>query len=179
MTRFKLPEVLGGGEFEALTEFWTKVGPEGQDIRLRFSIPNVGLVDIPKHVLTEVPPPIPAEPEPGAYLIGEVLVTGYARRDEVRWLYADSIGVLMTVLWAELWEKLGGPDVTIRRLEPAPPTVEFPWYLSEITVEVRKADPPVLVQIDQEWVYLSWDSAEQMAAALLTAARAAREADHE
>lgn len=61
--RYKLPEALGGGEYEALTDYRSKAG---DDWRFRFRIPDVGLVDVPAESLTEVKPPLPPEPPTGS-----------------------------------------------------------------------------------------------------------------
>lgn len=61
MTRYRFPDVLGGGEHEGTREGET-VG---------FNLPGlVGYLWLHMTDVTEVPPPIPAEPGPGAYHIG-------------------------------------------------------------------------------------------------------------
>lgn len=111
---------LGGGEYEPLTSFNSKAG---DDWRVRFSIPDVGLVDIPMAALTEVKPPLPPEPLNGSFVrAGE----HYFQRDDQRldmdhsawWNLSDD-------RWST-WEQvcqLGTPV----RLVPAPEPVALPW----------------------------------------------------
>jgi len=117
--RFRLPEQLGGGEVEYL---WASQVGYGQNWIVM--VPGGGpQFDIHPNWLTEIaPPPLPAEPEPGAYLIGEVLCW----RDEwhtnglpggPRWR-TSAVGDWHD--WDDLWTLLGRgrDDVSIVPLVP-------------------------------------------------------------
>lgn len=134
----------------------------------------------------------PPEPEPGAWLIGETLCWRDSMHtdgspDDDRWRVDHrTIGGWWT--WPTVWKHLGGPGITPRRLVPevAAVDVDLPWQLSSGPTSQR----PWCVEV--EWtltgyvlvsasvmirgagVRLAPDAAEAMAAALLTAARAAR-----
>ena len=174
MTRYKLPDVLGGGEVEATETYPGRYGL-GPEYRLADGITMI----LGGWRLEPVPPPIPPEPEPGAYLIGDRLAvrfkvpagwtawhwqTGPDRADE-----SDS--------WELAWAAIGGP---IQRLVPereALPEVELPWTGSTISgcrVAIHSADADGDVRV--EWKageYVRSETALAMAAALVAAVRAA------
>lgn len=130
-------------------------------------------------------PVLPAEPEPGAYLIGDQ----YAIRTSAgprnwRLLFTD-----WWYPWPYLWEKLvGGPDVTITRLVPETsdraqelPEVTLPWVHEDpdgdrIEVSLRSTDSTNVarVRVASGWdVYLdTHESRLQAAAAILAVDRA-------
>jgi len=88
---------------------------------------------MPAEWMEPVAPPIPAEPEPGAYLIGDVLaVRVHATQDKYAWAIHITVGQNRDIAdvdwanWADVWETHGGPGVTIRRLVPEPSTVDTP-----------------------------------------------------
>jgi hypothetical protein len=131
---------------------------------------------VPTAALTPVDT-TPAEPEPGAWLIGEKLCV----RPEVanvlcRWLNLDDCE---WYLWEDLWRNVGGPDVPIVRLVPEPPAVELPWEWTDLTTGAGRVVVghirPTRVKDGNTWI--SVECAEAKGWALLTAARAAREVD--
>ena len=121
MTRYKLPDVLGGGEFGAA---YVHAG------MAHFDIPEVGRVTVPETKIVEVP--TPPEPDPGAWSIGGVLAVRWADGGDTRWAY-EGQRQGYTADWDVVWTVLGGPGVTIHRLVPEssdraqPPTVDLPW----------------------------------------------------
>jgi hypothetical protein len=142
-------------------------------------------------VATEVPPPIPDEPEPGAYLIGGVLVVRVSPRRGRCWLLVEG-EVFHEETFAELWPRLGGPDISIVPLVPKvdPPAVTLPWSDEARGIYVRRAvgcgcagetdgDALVDVVIGDNDRRLSTDEAVTLATAILTAAghKAITEAD--
>lgn len=138
--KYRLPAELGAGEIEA-TEEWSGCAGARATYRLTDGTELVMPLGL---LLYPLNPPIPAEPEPGAYLIGETFC--------VRWWGDDSGGhwAMRNDLvvrgygwfdWARLWESIGGPDVSIVPLVPKVdrgdvqltymgeplPTVKLPW----------------------------------------------------
>jgi hypothetical protein len=176
MTRYKLPEELGGGEVEI-----SKQTPGSTHYCWRILGHSVVL---PYEILTEIPPPIPAEPEPGAYLIGEVLCVRWSVEEEPdnHWYLGGSGHRALT--WTHVWEAVGGPDVEIIPLVPRAslPEVELPWREPSVygfAAQVAKRSDGINVSV---WgpgtpdrlllsdATLDRDSARSMAAALLAAA---------
>jgi len=179
VTRYKLPEILGGGEFDRDAVNGPVLGVD----YFEFLLAGVGRISVPGNACTEVPPSVPAEPEPGAYHIGgKICVRAWVHQSILRWFAVDE-GIWWT--WPGLVEHLGGPDVPITALVPALPEVELPWSLMggmrerpwslgvDISLDGRVA---VSTTVDQRGgiVMVYAVVAEAMAAALLTAARAAR-----
>lgn len=166
MTRYKLPDVLGGGEHEATVN-------SGSQGRVVFHFDGGAVLWIPPDQLVALPDPVPAEPEPGAYLIGTTPFIRQSGEHAREWLGAG----FHVRTWAEVWFAAGGPDVTITKLVPAMPEVELPWGVHEVTVmfaPMALNERYVKVLIPNEWDFLTAKDAEAMAAALMTAARAAR-----
>ncbi|MES2211011.1 MAG: hypothetical protein V4515_12665 [Chloroflexota bacterium] len=179
MTTWKFPDALGGGEYESQAILNT---PPGM-VAFTFS---GSVVYIHKGLLTE---PIPAEPEPGAYLIGGVVCVRFPDDNHDPWWAVATPGVGQVWHdWHDAVEALGGPDVTIVRLVPAVEVeTELPWegvsmYQSFIKVGPPDEDREIPVTIDFRTgagpmdCLLGDDTAEAMAGALLSAARKAREA---
>jgi hypothetical protein len=115
--RYRLPAELGGGEVEYL---WpSKSGTDGKFWVVRVG-PGGPQFEIHANWLTEIAPPIPPEPEPGAYLIGETVCF----HDEAFgwWLghRADKVWRGVWQEWEDAWAAVGGPDVDIVPLVPAP-----------------------------------------------------------
>lgn len=178
---YRLPPELGGGEIMLC-------GPRGDATHYAW---NIGghTVSLPYAVLTEVPPPTPDEPEPGAHRIGDTVcerddawdrpskVHDFLEREH--WRVVGSVG---SWTWLELLDFLGcGPDVVIRKLQPAPepvqPPVHLPWrgssrWGSELSVSIE-GPVDIGVKIGGGTVRLPPAMARKMAAALLTAADAA------
>ncbi len=137
---------------------------------------------IKRDYLVEVKPPIPPEPEPGAYMIGEVLCYVYEPGSSVLCVWpAHHSG---WVSWSDAWETHFGSDVSIRPMV-ALPEVELPWLLklSEVgdSVEVNVLpgehdEYPVVVEISDyvaggsKRAFLHAGQALAMAAALVRAA---------
>lgn len=143
--RYRLPEALGGREVELLTD-QEPTRNVGDYVWVRD--PDLGVIQMPMSKLTPVPPPIPEEPEPGAYEIGGRTAVRWKLDHSCCWAYDDVNGSYVTSAWGALWDEIGGPDVTIRRLVPEPPVerVTLPWsgesqYGAKITVE-RFQDGP-------------------------------------
>ena|SRR6185369_8586296 len=172
--------VRGWGDEQFVSVILDEAVPAGYTAVVR---PVEGpVILVPTVALTPVDT-TPAEPEPGVYFIGKTLCA----RPEVanvlcRWLNLDDCE---WYLWADLWRDVGGHGVTIRRLIPAPEPVELPWkaegIISEQVVRVLQSGASdcaawVSTRKRNTGVHLSAEQAEEMAAALLTAARAAREA---
>lgn len=119
-----------------------------------------GYVWIPEILLEPIAPPIPAEPEPGAYLIGDTVVVRPTRRDgDSRWmaladLDGDGAGYAWADSWADMWEQVGGgPEVTIRLLAPETEPVEP----TEPTEPAEPAEPvtlPLMVSdVESQYAY--------------------------
>lgn len=126
--------------------------------------------------LTEVPPPIPAEPEPGAYLIGDRLCVRSGNRLRAEsWIIVSDDGHDYTD-WVGVWEWAGGPDVSIVPLVPKVdwPTALLPWVDGPFAVRVREDGTNCSVQLDHTFrnavMVMTPRRARAMAAALLTAA---------
>ena len=92
--------------------------------------PDGTVVGVPDRWLELIPPPLPAEPEPGVYDIGGICTVRPALDERPdRWC-TPSNGVTRDrddwQTWEETWAQVGGAGVTIRRLvpEPAPSTVD-------------------------------------------------------
>jgi len=178
-TRFKLPDVLGGGEIVA-TEVWGGCAGGRPEYHIGAGDNGFTLLAPRGAPLESVPPPIPAEPEPGAYLIGDTLAVRFPDTDDfnLRWRWSD---VDTADSWGICWRSLGGPDVTITPLVAALPKVELPWrgsdrYGDPVNVEVNRDE--VILEVEEygevKQAALPPESAERVAAALLSAARAAR-----
>ncbi len=172
---YQFPDGLGGGVHQALTEYSSKAG---DDWRLRFVLPNIGLVDVPASALVEVPPPLPPEPP----VESVVLVGGEAaQRFEDNPNYPGTpwagVGSGQRYSWAQLctlggWH--GDPVVAPVLLVPAPEPVELPWTTrdtDDYNVEVDASDKQVYVTASA--AYMTPDQAREMARALWTAADAA------
>lgn len=181
MKTYRLPEELGGAEFEA-GEFHhpnTSIG--------RYQYRGNGFALWMGSKLSEVPPPIPAEPEPGAYLLGgkvALRVDEDAMDETSRWTWIEDSDDLWTWEdWAKCWADLGGPGITPQRLVPETPEVELPWtgVFGAARINVgRDEDGDVFVETVSGGramlPVLAPDEAEAMAAALISAARAVRRA---
>lgn len=148
------------------------------------------VVDLPDEWVEPAPPPLPPEPEPGCWRIGEVdavrvpTVEGeYVSPDGDDW-FAPTLGKWYA--WGALLDAVGGRDLPIRRLVPAPEPVDLPWHLTSINgwghgdVRCQPADnpnAPVSYSIDDERRWLTVLEARAMAAALLSAADQAEAVD--
>ncbi len=156
--------------------------PEGHTAVTRAGEGPVILV--PTSALTPVDT-TPPEPEPGAWLIGEALCWRDLTQD---WRTNDSSIPGDWYEWPRLWALVGGSGITPRRLVPATAPVELPFEVTDIsdcTAQVRiGVNSGMRVVIDHTTdaagdytahAYLP-DVAEAKGWALISAARAAREA---
>ena len=173
--RYKLPKMLGEVEcvFHSLGHedgFWI--------VELVDTAPGMR-IEIEKTALTEVPPPLPAEPEPGAYLIGKTAAVRVANEKlfnpNVRWVVSAPVPRTGWFTWAETWKMLGGPDVTITPLVPAPSVepVTLPWarrFEDGSPVEVLRSTASNRAAYVSGWGHLTAADALEMAAALIAAA---------
>ena len=176
--RYLLPESLGRVE----VEFVCEAGHRGAwSVVVRGGGPQF---DINPSWLTEVDPPSPAEPEPGAYLVGDCIAMRFARYEgynQWRWDSPNDRDGFDTGGWLDLWSDIGGADVTIRRLVPDPlaEPVELPWEFrvgtnSETRVSSHGThgvlDKNAAVGAYATTVRLSPEQAREKARALWTAA---------
>jgi len=151
--------------------------------------PEGWLYMVPVQALTELPPPVPPEPEPGAYLIAGVPCirmargaddpSGYASHGR-KWILGTKVPRTGWFAWKEALEVLGaGPNVTITRLVPKSdplPDVELPWHGEEyqgdgLRVERYDATSVSVAIMARATAWVTLDTALAMAAALITAAR--------
>lgn len=174
--RYRFPGQLGGGEYDALTGF----SVAGDDTRMRFCIPDVGVVDVPEAALTKVEPPLPPEPPDRTIVaVGTVGRALYERNDVPDIRQWQGLHDKAWYTWAEVCE-----DGTPVRLVPDPAAgVELPWsgqsrYMHTMRVE-SEGDGSVVIEAETSSSgialnrLLSPEVARAMAAALLAAADAA------
>lgn len=121
-------------------------------------------------------PAVRAEPEPGAYLIGGQLAVNFTDvhhdpppPDGGWWRYGRGWDWHS---WPTVWLNLGGPDVTITPLVPMP-EVALPWSSDDINLRIYASQILINTTRMQD-VVVQPESAETLAAALISAARAAR-----
>lgn len=183
MSGYGIPYTVHGWGDEQVTTVAVQdeAAPEGYLHVLRSTGP---VILVPTVALTPVDT-TPPEPEPGAWLIGDVIAV---RFDDWRIPSHETSGPngwsVYRFLWPTVWEKLGGPGITPRRLvpEPAPVDVVLPWrgstnFGSNLMISAPDEDGDIEVSLDGAGgIIASANLAEDMAAALLAAARAAREA---
>jgi hypothetical protein len=125
MTRYRLPDALGGAEVKILNHLG---GGNTPDVVVQ--VEGIGRVTLPALCLVKVEPPMPAEPPPGAHLIGDVLCVRYHRafkqtdawvafEDEAPWHgRRGQLAAMTGGTFEEMWERHGGPDVAITPLVP-------------------------------------------------------------
>jgi hypothetical protein len=89
---------------------------------------------IPRDALTEVPPPIPDEPGPGAYLIGGVLCMRFRVREGRDWFADAQIpGLMLRMYWDAFVEAMGiTADTSIVELVPKATLPEVEETLREL-----------------------------------------------
>lgn len=188
MTRYQLPAALGGGEMDEYRH--VDGGTEAPIGTVAFLV-NGCIVAIARALLTELPPPIPAEPEPGAYLIGGVLAVRFREDPGLighNWVYGNrGVGYDDAGFWPAVWGDLGGPDVAIVPLivgaEVVEPVVDLPAAFrcaddGRSMLKIRQPDHDDHIAVFTEdasnvgIVYLTRGDAELAARALLAAAQA-------
>ncbi len=164
MTRYKLPEALGGAEARYVAD-----GDVGDCVVVELIDVAPGLrIEIDREHLTEVPPPLP--PPPGFYLGTHTKVAGHAvlERDGDDWYVGGAYG---TVPWGAVRDSYN----RLVPLVPAPEPVELPWTRSyddgpSALIERSSAgNRAAYVQIDS---HLTAGEARSAARALWTAADA-------
>lgn len=148
---------------------------------------------LPRGALTEVVPPMPPEPEPGAYRRGGLTLVGIPvdpgpGPDEPRcswYVFTNRRSLMNHLAWWQAVDETGGPDADLVPLVPDPAHgVTVPWRINGIDgrmsgfTQVRlvagKVQDGLGNQSESQGVQLSPDEAEQKAGALIAGARAAR-----
>lgn len=181
-TRYKFPNSLGAGEFEAAEERTT---------RIAFDLPDLDdFLWLPRTILTPCRPAMPAEPDPGVYRIGERVCIRLDYRVTAQWLIVGLLPgdwVHRWADWPELWEWHGGPHVEIHTLVPLPVAATvLPWrgessYGTPLLVKVGTTGEVDIVIGDQtnldECAGASCDPgrARALALAIVTAAQRVEE----
>jgi hypothetical protein len=127
MSRYKLPDVLGGGE----CVFHSKGYQDGcWIVELVDTMPGMRL-ELESSALTEVEPPLPDEPPVGSFVAAGTngnLLPLYRRWRE-GWMAVESLeDATWPEICAESQERAGRSPV---RLVPAPEPVELPWTGSD------------------------------------------------
>lgn len=112
MTRYRLPDELGGGEYEGILDV---NDPEHNYVHFVF---RHGSATFREDALVE----LVDEPEPGAYLVGEMLCIRFANRGPFPWLVdTDQQNITMRMSWEAMVESLNiTPNTRIVRLVPEP-----------------------------------------------------------
>lgn len=141
MTRYLLPKELGGGEVEETPPHSAHTVPE-HFVAVWLAPTGDGLTRwygyVPRDLLTPVAPPVPEEPGPGAWMVGETVCVRVPQFDgEYQFSEGDDWFVPSLVAhgsadrcwmdWTKVWAQFGGPDVSIVRLVPEPAKVALPW----------------------------------------------------
>lgn len=171
MTRYRLPDALGGGEVDVLHGF------ARDDGRLDCDVVGVGVITVPARALVEVKPPLPdepAHPTPGnlSYFVDRYGVAWHNSIHHDQW---QSSGGRPNLSWGDLWLNAG----PLTRLVPDPfaEPVELPWRRkfddsSDLVVDRSKASNRA-VYVDGLYGHITAEEARDMARALWTAADAA------
>jgi hypothetical protein len=136
VTRYRLPEALG--EVEMLTDQEpTRAVNEYRWVHHA----ELGLIQVHRNRLTEVKPPLPEDPGPGAWLVnGQVCVRTTEDDDAAPWCWPGALahGTSTWSEWPDLLKAVGvGPIV---RLVPDPlaEAPELPWETTDADgVDVR------------------------------------------
>lgn len=168
MTRYKLPDALGGGEVEA-REWWSGCAGAQAEYELDGGCKIVMALG---ERLELVKPPLPPEPGPGLYLFeygpnGDTFVA--EDEDGYGWHVAGYEGGLT---WEELQDRW--PGAKFRRLIPEPEPVELPWHATDIegnAIVVERSNYP---QFGDAYIQIgtsgAWVEVAEMTRALWTAA---------
>lgn len=163
--KYRLPEVLGGGEVEAANDEpgYPKVG---------FDLPGVtGRLWLDRGDVTEVKAPLPEEPPNGSVVIadGDAFLR-VDHGDEARWWRTGSLG-------GQSWTRICKADPNPRLLVEAPEPVTLPWVAicqtdtESLRIDGADSDGHVPVIIPGVGtVYLNSANARTGARALWTAA---------
>lgn len=170
MTRYLLPDILGGIEVEDVGDqvHGLSVGVKTLMENVTVEVPGVGLCQIPRNKLTLVEPALPQEPPVRAVVLdrdGDAWIRNAA--DDKPWACFE-----LSADWAHLNNKYG----PLVHMVPDPAAnVELPFALGSCA---RSAMVTVLdggrvsLAIETEWY--APDEAERIGAAILRAAREAR-----
>lgn len=177
MTRYRLPDALGGGEIEA-EEMWGGCAggrPEYLVAGSRITI------TMPEGTPMEaVAPPLPPEPPVGTVVLVGMVFEQVLRRYEHGWAGpGDERGEYAT--WAEVCS-LGTPVLLVP--DPLAGAPELPWTDAGISVSVKVGVEvitrgQVRVVADGDYAYLVPSVARQMGLALLRAAAEVEQATPE
>lgn len=181
MTTYKLPEWLGGGTYEAVGIHHDDHG----ESMIRLDIPGVGTRRLPSDLLTEVKPPLPPEPEDG--YVGRAGRFVWERDDRAEqqgeagpgkhwWRPGDD----RTYTWEAVHEinTNAGADLVRLVADPADDAPELPWTLDSCRRRASVGTPKHgTVVVDVPGVDYTPGECEQIARALLSAARAVREVE--
>jgi hypothetical protein len=142
-------------------------------------------VTVRRDELIQIPPPIPAEPPPGAYLIGDQLAVHFKSGGPAHptiWRIRSGRNVFT---WDEVWSELG-PDVKVTPLVPRDlPEVELPWRQSDangngITVTLHRLRDTPRIQLGVGGrTYWLFDVQASLLAAALTLAAAGPDTERE
>lgn len=176
--RYRLPESLGGGEFEAFIDYH-RVGELGADF-VRFDVPGVGLVDIERGGLTEVKPPLPPEPPIGSVVRDKNGRVWVSLQGPTPYVWQSTVGGKER--WADL--VAGRGPLTLLVPDPFAEPVELPYTLSvghhtkvRISAPVSRIGPIVALSLASGGRFVSPDmapaTARDLARALWAAADAA------
>lgn len=178
MSRYRLPEVLGGGGVERaigsdVPNGWIRVLVQGEDE----SFP----MDLPATALIEIRDPIP--PEPPNFSVVWIGVRAHVRDDDPRgggdW-WGESGRTTWEALCRIAYDRTGSPPVPLVP-DPFAEPVELPWEgidaaIGRERLEIRAADSdghvPVIIP-GVGAVYLTRDDSRTAARALWAAADAA------
>ena len=178
MTRYKLPDELGGAEVKVLHGM-AHVSDDGGDHKVDVVIDGLGTLCMPARWLTEVEEPLPEEPP-----IGSVVRAQLVDEDEP-WAWERSTdhhngpgwymaGADSTFEWAALCKR-GTPVLLV----PAPEPVELPCEIKGITdgtsaiATLDRGNSPLLQVLNNghcAGVLLRAETCRDMARALWTAA---------
>ncbi len=148
---------------------YTAVVAKGGPVML---VPTVALVAVDT---------TPEEPEPGAWLIGDVMCARVGNASGGAWAtHIDKTSPNWWLTWATVWAKVGGPGITPRRLVPEP-AVDLPAAVKShdqntVIVDHYEAGTVSMTLPRRLTEWFDADGAEILGNAFLAAARAAREA---
>jgi hypothetical protein len=175
--RYKLPESLGGGEYDCI--FDSDLCEDGRSVA--FDLPDLDrIVLLPSWILTPVKPPLPEEPPVGAYRIGGVLCMRVSSEPAKCWVYQTKDELFSEETFADLCSDFG-TDVVRLVPDPFAEPVALPWKNGHgVEVSQTRTDTGMGDQVYVSTKYASYgfahvepDVARDMARALWAAAGAA------
>jgi hypothetical protein len=123
MTKYRLPEALGGGEFEEYRH--VDGGTEAPVGTVAFLLDGC-IFTVGRKLLTEVPPPLPPEPPEDSFITsrfeGQISVWFHGPYD---WWKVGAAGQQPPRTWPQIVERC--PDWTLLIPDPFAEPVELPW----------------------------------------------------